>query len=585
MSKIKSNPFTELNLSVNQKAVFQPLSHESKSFGYKKSLDLLIFFVLKGYDLHRIVLEYLDSKVSLDDRNRISEIENAFSNYHLKIDNRFDRDAKHCTKSKLNRLRADYAKALLENNNIKLKNEGDLVDSFSQMSEQIEGFVKAAELLSFHLSLMLRNLITAYVEGDRNGYEYLSKLWQIDLEKDLTEELQIRDKDNEDIHWSQVSLYTLVKDTFLNNLKCNNIPLYLTPKYDLPSTQYFNSLIKKFFPVEEHERLKSDEHFRRERLLDYAEKVVEILWLNKPYFDEPIYLIRTNYKEPLEAKEMIPLLFKNNIVSICIQDKENDDLNYFENLITGEKVKFEKGKNYIKYFIDIANIAKTKDVLLVAMYEGLETKIGLIKKGEQIFEQKHNGFTLFCLQLKSVYCTPYPNFWGEKNEVESLKLSNFPILKSLIPQQVTISPLRKNKNKLYSIYYGCPIRLEYDSLSNEAVEIMCTEWLRSDYAPKEFKLRFQLLRTGGNFPDIDILGCNYNDEQIACQVTNTKNEKLIRDKVQKLESFNSDKKIMFSHLETHWTSQVNLNKNIMEVWNDFWNDGLYAKMLERLIRN
>lgn len=585
MSITKSNPFTELNLPVNQKAVFQPSSHESKSFDYSKSLDLLIFLVLNGYDLHKIVLEYLDSRVSLDDRARISEIEDAFRNYHLKLDDRFDWETKQCKISKLNRLRADYAKVLLEKNNIKLKNEGDLVDFYSRMTEQIEGFIKTAELASFPSSLSLRNLITAYVEGDINGYDYLSKLWQIDLEKDLTEELKNREIGNKEIHWNQVSLYLTVKDTFLNNLKLNHIPIYLTPKYDLPSTQYFNSLIKKFYPVEEHDRLKSDEHFRRERLLDYAEKIVDTLWLNKPYFDEPIYLIHTNYHEPLGAKEMIPLLFKNNIVSICIQDKEYDDLSYYESLLTGKKVKFDNGKNYIKYFIDIANIAKTKDVLLVAMYEGLETKIGLIKKGEQIFKQNNEGFTLFCLQLKSAYCTPYPNFWGETNEIKSLKLSSFPILKSLIPQHVTISPIHKNKNKLYSIYYGCPIKIEYDSLSNEAVEVMCTEWLRSDYAPKEFKLRFQLLRTGGNFPDIDILGCNYNDEQIACQVTNTKNEKLISDKVQKLESFNSDKRIMFSHLQTHWTSPVNLNKNILEVWNDFWNDSFYVKMLERLIRN
>ena len=51
---------------------------------------LLIFFVLQGYDLHKIVLDYLESKVSLNDRSRISEIESAFRNYHYKLDSNFD---------------------------------------------------------------------------------------------------------------------------------------------------------------------------------------------------------------------------------------------------------------------------------------------------------------------------------------------------------------------------------------------------------------------------------------------------------------------------------------------------------------
>jgi hypothetical protein len=597
MSTIKSNPFKELELAVNQKAIFQPFSHEAKSFDNKKSLDLLTLFVLQDYDLHKIVLDYLESRVALNDRTRISEIEDAFRNYHLKLDNGFDWKIKQCTKSKLNQLKTDYAKILLENENIKLENEGDLVDLYSQMSEQIEGFVKAAKLSSFPSSLSLRRLITAYVENDRKVFEYLSNLWQVDLEIDISEKIQLKDTviendisnkiyiKSESINlWREGGLYAFFVNSILPDLKSNHIT-YKHPEYDLPSTQYINTLIKKFYPVEDHEKLKSDENFRRQRLLDYAEKVIEILWLNKPYFDEPIYLIRTNYKVPLEAKKMIPLLFKNNITSICIQNSEEDHLSYYENLIAGKKVQFEIGKNYIKYFIDIANIARTKDILIIAMYEGLEPKIGLIKKGEQIFKQKEDGFTLFCLQMKSVYCTPYPNFWGETNEIKSLNLSKYPVLKSLIPQQLTISPIQKNKKKIYSIYYGCPIKIEFASMSNESIETMCTEWLRSEYAPKEFKIQFQLIRTGGNFPDVDIVGCNSKNEKVACQVTNTENEKLIKDKTQKLENFVSDKKIMFSHLKTHWQTQENFNQNITEIWNTFKNDSIYVKLLERLIIN
>ena len=161
----------------------------------------------------------------------------------------------------------------------------------------------------------------------------------------------------------------------------------MTPVYDCPSTQFYNTLLKKFYPIEEHEKIKSDEIFRRERMLDYAEKIIEILWLNKPYFDEPIYLVRTNYK-PEQIKKWTPTLHEKNIISICIQDNESIDLKYYDDLIIGEVVPFDIKRNYIKLFIDIANIALNKDVLIIAMYEGLEPKIGLIKKGEQIFKQK-----------------------------------------------------------------------------------------------------------------------------------------------------------------------------------------------------
>jgi len=343
--------------------------------------------------------------------------------------------------------------------------------------------------------------------------------------------------------------------------------------------------LKKFYPVEDHERLETDEKFRQERLLDYAEKVVEIVWLNKkPYFDEPVYYARCNY--PIEdiANQYIPELFEKNLISICIKDNEPIDIQLYDDLLAGRDVKHNPKLIYLHRFFNIVRQVKTKDVIVVSSYLGnKENKIGLIKKGSEIIELKKDRLTLYCLQMKSVYCTPYPNFWGKNNEVKTLNLSKYPVLKSLIPQQVTISPVIKNKNKIYSIYYGYPIEFELASLSNEDVEIMCMEWLRSKYAPPDFKMQFQLLKTGGNNADIDILGCTYDNEKIACQVTNTDNQKLIKDKEQKLEDFDSFRKIMFSHLETFWTAPDSFNQNITEIWNDFKNDDRYVQLLKRLI--
>jgi len=48
MSNSKQNSFIEFELSINQKAIFQPTSHEAKSFDNKKSITLIRFCSCKS---------------------------------------------------------------------------------------------------------------------------------------------------------------------------------------------------------------------------------------------------------------------------------------------------------------------------------------------------------------------------------------------------------------------------------------------------------------------------------------------------------------------------------------------------------
>ena len=231
---------------------------------------------------------------------------------------------------------------------------------------------------------------------------------------------------------------------------------------------------------------------------------------------------------------------------------------------------------YIQRFVSLVDLVKEQDVIVIASFLGKYPKIGLIKKDSEMFCKKGDGFTLYCLKMKSVYCTPN---WSE--EFESIDLKTYPIIKSIIPQQVTISAVNQRKSAIYSIYYGVKYPLDLSLMTDSAIEVMCTEWLRSRFANESY----QIIRTGGNYADVDILGANSHNKTVAAQVSNTTDINLVSKKIDKLNSFSSDEKIMFSSVNRPDLEKIDdcLNIFIGDVWNDLYADSYYKVMLERLV--
>lgn len=533
---MKNNPFEELSIAIKPKALFQAYSYEANQVEVDKRIEALARIIYAGYNLREVVGKYLQEKDALNDKARKNEIIDTFNLYTRTISDKVE-----------------------ENEPKKLQ---DAINAF---------------VIAIKERFSIRDLIIAYFDNSQD-YSALSSVIGIDLGKDISKQLQEKDeKENSQYQWEYVKLYSWFKEVLIPDIQNDNIR-YWHPSLQMPATQIANVFIKKYLPIEDHELLKANAELRKERLYEFAEKIIQVLWLNEPLFEEPIYLVRCNYTG--KSASELEYLYENSIVSICIQEEETIDQKYFDDLISGNNPPYNNKLPYIQRFVNLANLVKEQDVIVIASYLEKNLKIGLIKKGSEMFCREGNRFKLFCLKMKSVYCTPN---WGE--QLDSIDLRTYPILKSIIPQQVTISAVNQRKNAIYGIYYGTKYPLNLSLMTDSAIEVMCTEWLRSRFANEKHRICYQIIRTGGNFADVDILGANNQNKIVAAQVSNTTDINLVSKKIDKLKSFSSDEKIMFSNVHRPDLEKIDDCRNIFigDVWNDFYSDSYYKVMLKRLV--
>lgn len=550
---MKNNPFEELSIAIKPKALFQAYSNEANQVEIEERIEVLARIVYAGYNLSEVVNNYLQSKEALTDKVRKNEIINTFNS---------------CTRVILDKV--------IEKNYCFSKVK-DLIKIFYDDNEpkKLQDAINAF-LIVIKERFSIRDLLIAYFENSQD-YSALSSAIGVDLIEDISKQLQEKDeRENSQPLWKYVELYSWFKEVLIPDIQNNNIRYWL-PSLQMPATQISNVFIKKYFPVEDHELLKANAVLRKERLYELAEKIIRVLWLNEPLFEEPIFLVRCNYTE--KSASELEYLYENNIVSICIQDEQTEDQDYFDALINGNNPPYNNKLPYIQRFVSLVDLVKEQDVIVIASFLGKNPKIGLIKKGTKMFCREGNEFKLYCLDMKSVYCTPN---WGE--QFDSIDLRTYPILKSIIPQQVTISAVNQRKNAIYGIYYGVKYPLDLSLMTDSAIEVMCTEWLRSRFANEKYRICYQIIRTGGNFADVDILGANNQNKIVAAQVSNTSDINLVSKKIDKLKSFSSDEKIMFSNVNRPDLKKIDdCRIFIGDVWDDFYSDSYYKVMLERLI--
>ncbi|GHT21692.1 hypothetical protein FACS189430_02160 [Bacteroidia bacterium] len=67
--------------TLDPKAFFEMGSHESRNLTSEKAIEVLSGFVLAGYEMNVVALQYLEGKVALNDMQRISCMQGTFEHY------------------------------------------------------------------------------------------------------------------------------------------------------------------------------------------------------------------------------------------------------------------------------------------------------------------------------------------------------------------------------------------------------------------------------------------------------------------------------------------------------------------------
>jgi hypothetical protein len=293
----------------------------------------------------------------------------------------------------------------------------------------------------------------------------------------------------------------------------------------------------------------------KENYFEAIKYSIDILFFGKEPYNKFV-LFRNNFGH----SEQIEKFYTNDETAIHLDTEK--DFEDWEKYINGENPK----QQYLQRWKSLTDLIKKQDVIIISSYHGIGYKIGKIRKGTK-FEKIING--------KSVY------YLFKLENAKAINLDLYQFIQTILPANVTLSNVNRKNYSLRKIFPGVVCNVSNFEMDDIAIEILVAEWLRSKYAPKEYKIKYQILKTGGNKKDIDISGITENDENLIVQVSNTENLETIKKKIVKMEKYEDCKKIFFFNIQSQ---EINGHKiiDIKNVIEDFRKDKYYQKLLREL---
>ncbi|MGV6827969.1 MAG: hypothetical protein ACWA45_01070, partial [Flavobacteriales bacterium] len=199
-------------------------------------------------------------------------------------------------------------------------------------------------------------------------------------------------------------------------------------------------------------------------------------------------------------------------------------------------------------------------------YQGIGYKFGVISKGTNFNKiGSENDFFLKFKLTKS----------------REINIDKNPTVQTIIPSNVTVSPINKKNYKLRKEYYNMIVQLPIFEFDDNSYEILVNEWLRSDFAPNKYQIKYQLLKIGGNKKDIDIYGLTKNGEKLIAQVSDTNDKNTIKKKIDKLEKYDNFIKLFFFKAENEQNENYEII-NLNTVISDFKKDKEYQELLNEI---
>lgn len=410
-----------------------------------------------------------------------------------------------------------------------------------KLSEIIEVLEKELNVYS-DKNFSKERFITSFLENNEKEYEKQKKFFKIDLKKDITSSLSQRDEvENKEFQEQYIHLYKFLKHNLIANYRENNFVGFMI---DI-GFDYQSEYVVRFFLQEPN----------KENYFDAIKYAIDILFFGKePY--HKFVLFRNNFGNT----EQIQKFYNNNETAIHLDTGK--DFEDWEKYLNGENPK----QQYLQRWKSLTELISKQDLIIIASYHGIGYKIGKVKQGTK-FEKVVNGKSVFYL------------FKLENTKPVNLDLFQF--VQTILPANVTLSNVNRKGYSLRKIFPGVACQTSSFEMDDIAIEILVSEWLRSKYAPKEFKIKYQILKTGGNKKDIDISGITENDENLIVQVSNTENLGTIKKKITKLDKYEYCKKLFFFNIPNQ-EIEGHIVIDIKNVFEDFRKDNYYQKLLTEL---
>ena len=282
---------------------------------------------------------------------------------------------------------------------------------------------------------------------------------------------------------------------------------------------------------------------------------------------EKIYFIRHKWKNNAAS-----ILRKEKYIAIHFNDKEHKRFESYS--------KSEKEKPNFKPAWDCFEELRKNGGMVVAQYDNTDGNTGYCYIGKVAPKTKIQ----FLRPLKNIGLRGYKALKIEN--ANEISYGDFPILLAVRPRRGTICTISEKNRHYYTHAYRNehpPFELEF--MHPTVQEQMCVEWLRAK-APREYRLKYLIMRPGKDIETIDICGKTLDGKRLIAQVTYEEGKKKIDDKKESLKEFSissrNSLKIMFSKEKEKNEDGIQYF-NLERVWRDLKKDRKYKPMLKEMI--
>jgi hypothetical protein len=278
----------------------------------------------------------------------------------------------------------------------------------------------------------------------------------------------------------------------------------------------------------------------------------------------------------------------NNAEAVWKHCKEQQCIAIHFNREAHEEYELYSKENQVagfkKAFADLQKLAATGGKVVV-QFESSAFQMGIVSPGTPLtfynFPDGNPAQDNFYKTLRLARISPLFHY------------AQYPLLSALRPPFQTIARMSPVVANMFDhLLSGTPLDFTVGNLHPQMLELMCDEYLRTDWCPQEYRIQFALVRTGKTLPVIDMYAYTRQGQYLCMQVTHAADAYKVRSKAEKLKIYlgdiagQKDAIGIFAAPLVHETLIKNMGLNFLsieDVFHTLAQHRQYAHMLRELI--